>query len=309
MTNERLFSVENIVRALAVCGALLFTPQSFAAAAMTQLTQSQYEMLEPYLNQTLKEKLNPKNSGAAAPSATRKVVPRAAAPQRAVLSVPTSARTETRRVVARRAANGAAARAAKPMLVSPTQSDTSTRTTRGTAAPQASLTNGNINPEQCLAGYTECMDSYCHRPKARYDRCYCSARLAQIDGEYKPAIESLVRKIAVMREGGAANGGMTDQELYEFWGETFDDGTGRNSMENLGNALNIDWATMESSVRGQNAFVAGDNYCKQHLAGCFYMAENMKSMYRSGIGQDCRKYETYLQRMKYAAEQIVGSGQ
>ena len=145
------------------------------------------------------------------------------------------------------------------------------------------------------------MDSYCRRQNTQYDRCYCSSRLQQLDAEYKPAIDDLVRKITMLQHGGIMDG-MTQEEINEYWRETFG---GSNAMASLNEALNISWAGMESSVRGQNAFIAGDNFCKQNLRGCFYMSENLRSMYRTTIGQDCRKYESYLQRMKSGAEQIA----
>jgi hypothetical protein len=150
------------------------------------------------------------------------------------------------------------------------------------------------------------MDNYCRRPDTRYDRCYCSAKLAQLDAEYRPQIDDLTRQLVILQNGGQIGDGMTQDEINDYWNEMFGTEGGSNSMADLDSALNISWAGTESSVRGQNAFIAGDNYCKQHLAGCFYMAENMKSMYRTTIGQDCKKYETGLQKLKYAAEQAVG---
>ena len=81
--------------------------------------------------------------------------------------------------------------------------------------------------------------------------------------------------------------------------------TGENSWTNLDNALNIDWAGMESRVRGQNAFVTGHEYCIQHLRGCAYAASNIRDAYRSEIARDCNTYEQSLQRVQNAAESIL----
>jgi hypothetical protein len=315
------------------CSLILVLTASPSVAAYTNsmLTPYQYNMMEPYLNNTMRAKLKPKDSGYAITpqQAMVRTSGSATTPLADYVRPNTGAAKMARRVVARNAAGagmGAAPRTTAPQapvsaraaaapavggraVVSRSRSasrlDGSASLQRDTAVevplPPYQM-NGEISPEQCLSNYTECMDNYCHRPAAKYDRCYCSAKLMQLDSEYKPAIDSLMRKIAILQSGGEIEGGMTQDEINDFWSDTFG---GENSMASLDEALNIDWSTTESSVRGQNAFVAGDNYCKHHLTGCFYMSENMKSMYRTSIGQDCKKYETYLQKMKYGAEQIV----
>jgi len=316
-----------------LCGSL------FAAVdTNTLLSPAQYEMMEPYLKEKAREKLRPKDAQyVQTPSRT---VTRSAS-NTAVMPLSnfskSSSVTPQRRVVARSAVNNTARAAANvtgssPMVAATSAASASTATSNGavqtgarrvvqrsrsgsrvdgtvsqqrnsvvSAAAQRPAPSGDITPEQCFAYYTECMDGYCRRQNTKYDRCYCSAKLQQIDGEYRPAIDALVRRIGVLANGGDIANAMTQEEINEYWKNTFDS----DSMANLSEAVNISWAGTESSVRGQNAFVTGDDYCKQYLAGCFYMAENMKSMYRTTIGQDCKKYETYLQKMKYAAEQIV----
>ena len=80
-----------------------------------------------------------------------------------------------------------------------------------------------------------------------------------------------------------------------------------NLAPKLDNALNINWAGMESRVRGQNAFATGHEYCVQHLRGCYYMAGNLRDAYRSEIARDCAEYEQSLMTLKSVAETVVES--
>ena len=169
------------------------------------------------------------------------------------------------------------------------------------AVQQAGQMTGDITPAQCMANYSACMDNYCRRPNTPFDRCFCSARLAQIDAEHRPVIDNMVRRI-VMHQSGGIMDGMTQDEINEFWNDTFAAGVGTNNMANLDEALRVDWSTTESQRRGQTAFVAGDNFCHGHLRGCFAVADQMRNMYRTKIGQDCRAYETGLRRKRHALE-------
>ena len=93
--------------------------------------------------------------------------------------------------------------------------------------------------------------------------------------------------------------------MNEYWMDTIGKYTGDNSWVNLENALNIDWSSTESRVRGQQAFATGHSYCVQHLKGCAYMANNLRDAYRSEIARDCSTYETSLKKIKSAAESIL----
>jgi hypothetical protein len=293
---------------------LALVPSSAVAAADTNamLSPYQYNMMEPYLNKTMRGKLKPKDSEYSISSnqAMARTMTNSARTPLSNYARPDAGAAKSARSVVARSASAPAVSARRVVSRGRAASIPSVREA-GATVPAASAnshvqTTGDITMAQCLSGYSECMDNYCRRQNTKYDRCYCSAKLQQLDSEYKPAIDELVKKIAILRNGGEIADGMTQEEINEYWNEIFG-ATGSNSMENLDNALNIDWAGTESSVRGQNAFVAGDSYCKQHLTGCFYMAENMKSMYRTTIGQDCKKYETNLKKLKYAAEQAVNS--
>ena len=79
-----------------------------------------------------------------------------------------------------------------------------------------------------------------------------------------------------------------------------------NSWENIDASLDINWADLESRVRGQSAFTTGHEYCVQHLRGCSYMSTNLRDVYRSEIARDCATYEESLLRIKNAAESILG---
>lgn len=288
-----------------------YVSQSVAAQPNDFLTPSSYNMMEPYMNNTMKNKLKPKDAEYTGRSSNR-----TASARRVVSRSATVSHAQSRNVVSRAPAAGIAARSATN---SPSQNRTVVSRARSSVndAREALPTNtnivtgtgsvlGNVTVPQCLSRYTECMDGYCHRSGTEYDRCYCSPKLAQLDGEYKPQIDDLLKRITIVQNGGVIEDGMTQEEINNLWNELFG-ASGENSMADLDAALNINWAGTESTVRGQNAFVAGDSYCKQQLEMCFYMSENLKSMYRSTIGQDCKKYETKLKKLKSAAEQILAN--
>ena len=173
------------------------------------------------------------------------------------------------------------------------------------AAQRNTVVGHDVPATRCLADYAECMDGYCERADTRYNRCYCSARLAQIDSQYQPAINELVEKIMSAKYVNK----WTDAEMNEYWMEKIGQYTGDNSWEKLDAALDIQWPDMASRVRGQNAFATGHEYCVQHLKNCFYMASNLRDAYRSQISRDCDAYEQSLSTLKNIAESIVGSVQ
>ncbi len=164
-------------------------------------------------------------------------------------------------------------------------------------------TTETIPSSRCMAEYTKCMDDYCSREETRYNRCYCSAKLSQIDSTYQPAIDELVTKLIKLKYSGT----WSDEEFNEYWMDTIGKYYGENSWVNLENALNIDWAGTESRVRGQQSFIIGHDYCIQHLQGCFYMVSNLRDAYRSEIARDCAEYEQSLMTLKSVAETVVES--
>lgn len=213
-----------------------------------------------------------------------------------------SSNTSGRRVVARAATtNNSAGTGVRGTIRG--DNSTYTQTVRGTmnvVQNNAPDTSG-VTSERCLADYTACMENYCHRSETLYDRCYCSSKLAQIDSTYQQSIRDLTEKILIAQGGG----NMTRAELEAYWQDTFGDYTGNNSLAGLYDSLDIDWSDTESRVRGQKAFATGHEYCMQHTRACYYMAEELRGIYRSTIARDCKTYETYLNRLETAAEAIL----
>ena len=283
-----------------------------------------YNYMYPYLNNQMRTDLNPgvTPNQASNPinvitkteqlSAPRRVGSRAATrttsgstsantAASSARAATTSANTATgRRVVARAGTNTAQRMAARSA-----RGDVSTTSQNASAAVAAAALNmtETLPSARCLADYTECMNGYCHRENTAYDRCYCSAKLAQIDAEYQPAIDNLIQQILRLQSSNT----WSDAEMNEYWEETIGKYTGDNSWVKLDNALNINWAGTESRVRGQQTFATGHDYCVQHLRGCGYMATNMRDAYRSEIARDCATYESGLAKIKNAAESIVES--
>ena len=159
-----------------------------------------------------------------------------------------------------------------------------------------------VSSARCLADYAECMNRYCEQENTAYNKCYCSAKLAQIDAEYQPQIDELAKQLVALQYG---NNAVNNAELNAYWTQVFGQYTGGNSWANLDDALDIDWASMESRVRGQNAFITGHEYCSQHISGCFYMASNLRDAYRSSIAKDCAAYEAGLNKLKTVAESVI----
>jgi hypothetical protein len=145
------------------------------------------------------------------------------------------------------------------------------------------------------------MNGYCSRDNTAYNRCYCSAKLSQIDSQYQPQISDLITQIIKLRGGGT----WTDEEMNEYWMEVVGNYAGENSWVNLENALNITWPEPEERMRGQNAFLIGHQYCIQHLRACAYMASNLRDAYRSQISRDCATYEQTMIKIKTAAESVI----
>lgn len=239
-------------------------------------------------------------------SSTRRVTPRATTSSNsarsgttytsaAARSVPTSS---TRQVVSRSATNTTAT----PIRSTRDNSNVSTVRQTTTNAVYTSTDNA-VSSARCMADYTECMNAYCERENTEYNRCYCSSKLSQIDSQYKPQIDALIKKILTVKNGN----NWTDAEMNEYWMNTIGKYTGDNSWVNLDNALDINWADTESRVRGQQAFAMGHEYCVQYLKNCAYMQTNLRDAYRSEIERDCATYETSLQKLKNAAESIVES--
>lgn len=295
-------------------------------AKLTDTTGYNYNYMYPYMNNQMRTNLNPgvTTSQSTNPintvvktiplSSPRRVVPRPTSTARAATN--TTARRTTSTDTARTYTSPTPARATntnrrvvarsglRPTANIRTSSRGDASYTGRAAANAANYTTSDttrIPSARCMADYTQCMNGYCEREKTAYNKCYCSAKLSQIDAQYIDTIDSLIKEILTLK----TTNNWSDAEMDQYWMSTIGQYTNDNSWTNLNNALDIDWASMESRVRGQSAFNTGHEYCIQHLRGCSYMASNLRDAYRSAIARDCATYEQSLQRLKNAAESII----
>ena len=274
-----------------------------------------YAYMYPYLNNQMRTALNPGTTVSMANnpidivvktqplSTPRRVVARpGTTTARAATTQGTTNNTAPRRVVARAATNQTTARTA-PTAGRGVVGRTARANARTTTETQeeTQTTSYNVPTTRCLAGYIECMDGYCARTNTAYNRCYCSAKLAQIDSKYQDEISDMIIQIIKLRGGGT----WTDEEMNEYWMEHIGTYVGENSWENLDNALNIEWPTPQERLRGQQVFLTGHEYCVAHLRNCASMASNMRDAYRSQISRDCVNYEQRMINIKNAATALI----
>ena len=285
-----------------------YTPKKFT-------TVTSHGDVYPYVLNNAKTGTNAKNISASAATARRAVVPRTNSSARAttvnttpIIAAPTTNIQPARRVVEREKTTARSATNVRPTTMvargtTPTQIRTinNARTTTTTSTTN----NGNVSSQRCFADYKECMEGYCQREDTPYNRCYCSAKLAQIDAKYQDKIDKLIQQIIRLQYTSS----VTSDEIKEYWDNTVGVYTHDNPWTNIDNALNIEWADTQSRVRGQNAFNTGHEYCVQHLRSCYYMASNMRDAYKSEIARDCASYEKSLQKIQDAAESVIESYQ
>jgi len=316
--------MERILRNLIICFcALVVLPctarvlKTAQAGRLSKYVDPQsYAYMYPYLSNQMRAELNPGTTVSMANnpmnvvvktepmSEPRRVVARpnrtaqVGAARVATVST-TSVSTPQRRVVARQ--NGGTARAANTQTVARSAIKPIARAA-GSGTTSTTATEG-VSYNRCLADYTQCMDGYCARESAAYNRCYCSAKLAQIDAQYQNNISDLLVQIVKLQSEDT--GIWTEEEMNEYWMEAIGNYTGTNSWTNLENALNIQWPTTDERIRGQQVFLTGHQYCSQHLRACAPMASNMREAYRSRIARDCQTYENTLIKIKNAAETVI----
>ena len=263
-------------------------------------TVTSYNDVYPYRLNNTKTNTNAKDISAA--TNRRAVIPRSTATT-ARATTNTSTTPQPRRVVQRsntrvRAANtNSTARA----TITPIQARNTT--TARTTTTNYYSTGERPSSQRCMADYKACMEDYCKREDTAYNRCYCSAKLAQIDAKYQNKIDELIQKIIRLQYGTNA----TSEDIAEYWNQTVGTQINDNPWVNIDNALNIEWANTESRVRGQNAFNTGHQYCSQHLRACYYMASNLRDAYKSEIARDCETYEKSLKKIQDAAESVIES--
>lgn len=289
--------------------------RSARAAAEQNITPSSgytYNYMYPYLNNQMKIDLNP---GVTPTQSTN--------PINAIVRTTPLSPTNSRRVVPRTTnTSNNTARAATNVLPSynaisvSNQQTTPPQPTRRVVARSANTvrgakivvnntdntnSNSTVSISRCLADYADCMNGYCERSGTPYNRCYCSAKLSQIEAKYKSDINEALLQIARLQGVNQ----WTDDEMNEYWEQTVGRYSGDNVWANLDNALNFDWSSLESRVRGQNAFVTGHEYCVQHLSNCASVSSNLRDAYRSEIARDCATYEQSLQTIKNAADSVL----
>ena len=248
-------------------------------------------------------------------SSNRRVVPRPTRARTATDIKPSNATTNTaqRRVIPRK--TSAAARAGVYQTNGRNAQTTNNLNRRVIArsavannrlhSGETTVTSGRppMSSQQCFANYKECMDRYCERADTAYNRCYCSAKLAQIDSKYQDKIDSLIQQIIKLQY----NSNASSDEIKSYWDATIGNYTNTNPWATIDNALNIDWPSTESRVRGQNAFATGHSYCVNYLRSCSYMSSNLRDAYKSEIERDCTTYENGLKRIQMAAESVIQS--
>jgi hypothetical protein len=277
-----------------------------ARSAAQFVSPTAYNTMYPAMNDAMRTTLNPGVTPDFSPNSVSTLTrANRANDNRRVVS--RAARSATPMAGAGQAA--APVRSAAPITqnvarrVAPRRSAVQTIVNRSAGAPAATVQSatGAISSARCLADYSACMNGYCERADTAYNRCYCSARLAQIDSEYRDSIDDLLTQLATISGGNI----YTQAEMDAYWEQMIGRYTGDNSWNNIDAALNIDWADMASRVRGQDAFITGHDYCSQHLRACAYMSSNMRDAYRSEIARDCAAYESSLGAVKSVAESLI----
>ncbi len=257
----------------------------------------------PYVLNNTKTSTNAKDISATT-SSRRAVVPRSNAARATTITT-----SQPRRVIQRSNTSARAATSTTPVRTnrnvnarSANSQSLNTAVVRAANATSIATTE-RPSSQRCMSDYKECMEGYCKREDTAYNRCYCSAKLAQIDAKYQNKIDELIQQIIRLQYSSTT----TSEEIKEYWDQTVGAYTGDNPWTNIDNALNIDWADTQSRIRGQNAFNTGHQYCTQHLRACYYMASNLRDAYKSEIARDCETYEKSLQKIQDAAESVIES--
>lgn len=311
-------NIENMERIIIYLSTFLLLIGTDAVATTGRVSKyvdpQSYAYMYPYLNNKMRTEMNPGTTvnmtnnpidvivKTKRMSEPRRVVPRTAKPGANTSRAAATPPAQTRRII-QRPTQTTTARAATTQTVR-------ARNTRNPNVTRAAVTNidttttsvgQNVSATRCMADYATCMNGYCVRENTAYNRCYCSAKLSQIDSTYQPQINDLIIQIINIMGGGQ----WTADEMNEYWMELVGNYAGENSWVNLDNALNIDWPDPEERMRGQNAFLIGHQYCMQHLRACAYMSSNLRDAYRSQISRDCATYEQSMERIKSAAEALI----
>ena len=304
-------------RVFAILFLFLSVGGAFAAPvgrASRYVNPQSYTYMYPYLNNQMRTELNPGTTVSATNnpidvivrttpmSEPRRVVPRSSkSSTTARVATAPAPQNTARRVVQRPTnapvtqTNNAATRSAGRL-----ESNALVRTEEITTTVDITSIGGGSS-SRCMADYINCMNMYCMRENTAYNRCYCSARLSQIDAEYQPQLENMVTQILKFQNTGE----WSDEEMNEYWMDKIGKYIGENSWIKLDEALNITWPSPDERARGNAAFMTGHEYCVAHLRSCGYMAQNLRDAYRSQISRDCKKYENSLMLLRNAAASML----
>ncbi len=153
-----------------------------------------------------------------------------------------------------------------------------------------------VSSDRCIADYQKCMDGYCLTETSKYKRCFCSDRLIEIENGVQPSIDGLMEEIVASQIGDSASKDyMSIQEMQADLA----------SLGSLENSLKIDWAKASNQLKGQAAYDTANNYCLQHLQGCYYMQSTLKNVYRSEVNKACMTYEAGLKQIEANAKKIL----
>ena len=312
--------MQKLINVLTIISALFIGNANAASQASEYISSTAYNQIYPYMNSKMKSQLasfdtnttQPKLGAASVYTRTRSAAAGSipgVIPNRRVVRRTTSARSATN--------NSYAPDAVSATRTNSTTSSSSRRVVKRTSNARSTRADGSyanvlagavttsnevsVSAARCLADYTACMNEYCERENTEYNRCYCSAKLAQIDAKYQDSIQSLIMQIIDLQYDSP----YTESEMQNYWQEKIVQYTGSESWIALDDALDIDWSTTQSRGQGQETFLVGHEYCVQHIQGCYYMASNLRDAYVSDISRDCASYESGLQAIENVAKSVV----
>ena len=144
-------------------------------------TITSYDDVYPYRLNNTKTNTNAKDISAA--TTRRSVVPRSTT--NTVRTATNTISSQQRRVVQRSNTRARATNNNTAMNARATTAPVRVRNADTTRTTTYYATNERPSSQRCMADYKECMEDYCKREDTAYNRCYCSAKLAQIDAKYQ----------------------------------------------------------------------------------------------------------------------------
>ncbi|MCL2629295.1 MAG: hypothetical protein FWD33_01190 [Alphaproteobacteria bacterium] len=289
-----------------MAGYTQYLPQPATTADFVSINNFQY--MRPYMTPNMARELSPTNraaSQAAGQAGQRRVSQRPGNPniaRSAAVAPNNHPQTVNRRVnarpnnpnlnAARAATNNAsvAMNQARSGVMQPTHQTGRARETPARAAVNTAPAEpvATVSMAQCMSEYRTCMDSYCLRQNTQWGRCFCSARLSQLEAEFQPQIERAQRTLIAVSISGK-NADLSDAALT------------------AGMSIQFDWAGNANAIRGQDAFIMGSQVCSARLRACSTVANQLVNLYRSEMNRDCQRYENILRAHLQSLEQQIAS--